>query len=180
MKTFITTILILANLNNAFSQSGLKYNVVAGGGLLVGNNQSGSKAELLQGIKFEDWTFGIGAAWDNYVQKSFPLYAEIKRFVLPGKMNPFIYGSAGFNLVQKKFSDEEWQSSYNKPGTFYEGGAGVKFKEGKINLFLSAGYSHKSYTKHFDTKNLPPSTDINWRTELYKFNRYTIKLGIGN
>ncbi len=145
--------------------------------------------QLVNGIQYNAWFYGLGLGIDYYGDKrSVPLFADVKRNLKKGNKTPFVYADAGYNFSWLRDRDKMsfWGTDYKtRGGLFYETGIGYQFiLKNKMAFGLSAGYSFKQQKEMFTryvfvdfppynqpAQNVPPEIyDYKFRRISLKFN----------
>ncbi len=133
----------------------VKFTTIVQAGILEGEaNKTFGQFQLVNGIQYNAWFYGLGLGVDYYGDKrSVPLFLDIKGDLKKGKKTPFVYADAGYNFSWLREGDKMnfWGTDYKtRGGLFYETGLGYKFiLKNKMALGLSAGYSFKQQKEMF-------------------------------
>ena len=133
----------------------LKFTSIVQAGILEGEaDKTYGQFQLVNGIQYNAWFYGLGLGIDYYGDKrSVPLFLDVKWDLKKGNKTPFIYADAGYNFSWLREDDKMdfWGTDYKtRGGLFYETGLGYKFiLKNKMAFGLSAGYSFKQQKEMF-------------------------------
>jgi hypothetical protein len=169
-----------------FSQrqkSDYKFHSINSLAFLNGESEVSAGLQSVNGFQKGNWFAGIGLGLDYYIQRSVPLFADV-RYQFGNKKNKFfVYADAGANLEwAEDFRDVFiWDgsnvNSEFKNGVYTDAGLGyiVTMKKGG-GLVLSLGHSLKTL------KELSAYQDWRsqeWVTDIYRYrlNRIVLKVG---
>ena len=152
-------------------------------GLLAGGSAESFTLQTVNGFRYRKWFAGLGTGLDFYMQRSIPLYADLRYDFSTKRKTFFLYSDAGVNFAWTK-NKQQQNIVDQSPGLFTDAGVGLKITTKKQDaLVISVGYSHKqlSETKRgFGRWSWPiwpvesPETFYRYN---YKFNRIAVKLG---
>ncbi|RXK62346.1 hypothetical protein ESA94_04860 [Lacibacter luteus] len=160
----------------------LKFETIVQTGLLVGDNAESATLQAIAGMRHKKWYAGVGTGLDFYLQRSVPLFADVRYDFSAKRKTFFLYGDAGVNFAWTK--NKEQQNIIDQtPGLFTDAGIGLKIATKKQDAFLiSVGYSHKQLEetqKGFSWWSII-GPGVDYASELkynYSFNRIAIKFG---
>jgi hypothetical protein len=130
----------------SFDRSSMKFSSVNQAGLLNGDNGESFSLQTINGITVNKWFAGLGIGIDYYLQRTIPLFADVRRDITSGKNSLFVYGDGGISLPYLTSQQKiiaGWPTTYNH-GPCYGVGAGWKLKgKSERSWLLSAGYAYK-------------------------------------
>ena len=114
-------------------------------GFLEGETGTAAQVQSVNGFGLNGYAIGIGIGLDYYVQRSVPLFLDVRKDILNKPQTPFIYTDAGVNFpwTGKSF---DWVSDTD-PGLYYDLGIGYKVPVKSNAFVISAGYSFKAYSQ---------------------------------
>jgi hypothetical protein len=103
--------------------------------------------QAISGVHYKKWIVGLGAGFDAYRYKSFPVFISAKN-TFGKKQGWFGYVNGGYNIPAKTNKGEagdNFKTTDRFVGGFYmDAGVGIRFKLGQNNnLLFSSGYSYK-------------------------------------
>jgi hypothetical protein len=160
----------------------IMFSTVNQAGLISASNGESAIIQTINGIKKDKWSTGIGVGLDYYIERSIPLFLDIRRDLTDTKNTPFIYADGGacfqwLNQGQKR----QRNAIDNYPGLYYDLGAGWKLSgKNKRSFIVSAGYTGKQVReKALSTIWMPMPANTPRDKEYYKYNyrRIVIKVG---
>ena len=185
-KLFILLFFVALTLLSFGQKNSFKFHSINSVSLLNGENEISAALQSVNGLQKGAWFGGIGLGLDYYIQRSVPLFADLRYEFGKGKNKFFGYADGGINFdwIKENNNSEPifiWEGFANSAeyndGSYVEGGLGyiVGMKKGN-GLVLSLGYSYKSLERkvtYQDWRTQQPTTDI----YKYKLNRIAIKAG---
>ncbi len=181
MRYFLLiTAIVFAGVANA--QAKLRYSAGLEAGLTKGNSDNSHAYLLTNGVVYKSLTAGIGAGIDDYVFRSLPLFADIKKTFGHRHLQPFINASVGININEAK---DKLKSEYNYyPNVDYKNGfyaramAGVSLPLYKrLRVFIDAGYSYKTTRISYPSYAYSTEQIETTNTDIYRFNRWVAAVG---
>lgn len=114
-------------------------------GVLNGAKGAFLQVQSINGIRYKTWFAGIGAGVENYYRTGYPVFIDVRKFLLNKSQSPFVYADMGIQF--EKYKTQRLNPMYEnryRNGIIAEGGIGYKFGfEGKNRWVISAGYSYK-------------------------------------
>lgn len=168
---------------------GLKFTSIIQAGILEGEaNKTFGQFQLVNGIQYNAWFYGLGIGIDYYGDKrTVPLFLDVKADLKKANKTPFVYADAGYNFSWLRDGDKMdfWGTDYKtRGGLFYETGLGYKFTlKNKMAFGLSAGYSFKQQKEMFRRNvfiDFPPYNQPGYVQPYdiydYQFRRISVKL----
>jgi|SRR5688572_30227723 len=127
------------------AQDKIKFTSTNLAGLLTGSSEPAFQLQSINGLRYKEFTAGIGVGMDNYYFKTIPLFLHVTRTVFSKNKLPFVYADIGLNFPQDRDSDKDsWQNSSYSEGLYFDLGFGYRvpvYK--KISMNFSLGYSQK-------------------------------------
>lgn len=169
----------------ANAQKKVQYTGGVEGGLLMGSNPASGYIFTTQGLAYKQYTLSAGSGIDFYSLRSIPLFIDVKRRFGNRAVQPFVQAAAGYNFTSNKSTHAKMIYIYNgvgnfKPGLFAKGGGGLLFRaQKKLKIAVSAGYSYKTATYHYQPYvGTPWSWQIVPVKDVYHFNRWYLGAGI--
>ncbi len=149
-------------------------------GLLAGGSAEAFTLQTVNGFRYQKWFAGIGTGLDFYMQRSIPLFADVRYDFSTKRKTFFLYSDAGVNFAWTK-NKQQQNIVDQSPGLFTDAGIGLKIATKKQDAFvISAGYSHKQLKetqKGFSWWGWPVESPETYYRYNYKFNRIAVKLG---
>lgn len=185
MKIIALTLLMVLSCSLAAQQkdtagSGLQFSSVLLGGVLAGQSGMNGLVQTINGIQYRKTGIGAGVGLDYYLERTVPVFLDVRRDLFNSRKTPFAYADGGYHFAWVK--DDHLFESDQKGGWFYEAGVGYKFPFiRKSQWLLSAGYSHKPYSKRVDVmpwSSVWPRPSESFQTYDYTLRRVVIKAGI--
>ncbi|MFY7840244.1 MAG: hypothetical protein ACOVP7_08200 [Lacibacter sp.] len=158
----------------------LKFETIVQTGLLVGDNAESATLQAIAGVRHKKLYAGVGTGLDFYLQRSVPLFADVRYDFSAKRKTFFLYGDAGVNFSWVK--NQNGQNVTEQPASLYtDAGVGLKITTKKQDAFmLSVGYSHKHLqqtTKGISWQTWPIQTTETLFYYDYRYNRIAIKFG---
>lgn len=165
--------------------SGVKFHSINNLSFLNGQNEVSAGLQSINGFQKGKWFVGAGLGLDYYIQRSVPVFADLRYEFGKDKNKFFVYADGGINFswVEETYNDgpvfiwENPNSSKSYNGVYTDAGMGYLISMKKSGgLVLSIGHSHKTSREdvtYIDWRTQQPTTDI-YR---YKFNRVVVKVG---
>lgn len=149
-------------------------------GLLAGGSAESFTLQTVNGFRYSKLFAGIGTGLDFYMQRSIPLFADVRYDFSTKRKTFFLYSDAGVNFAWTK-NKQQQNIVDQSPGLFTDAGIGLKIATKKQDAFIiSAGYSHKQLKetqKGFSWWGWPAESPETYYRYNYKFNRIAVKLG---
>ena len=171
------------NKNSGNGHPKLKYFNNSFFGILLGKSNADSpqssylSIEMINGIIiYRFLALGAGIAYDRYNTTSvLPLFISIRGDVSDKSFTPFYYVDAGFSTSWDSREDENnWNSLDTEGGFTFHTGGGLKMYSGtRINIMIAIGYKYQKVA--YNTV----MWDGNLRVDDRKFNRLSLRIGIG-
>lgn len=152
-------------------------------GLVAGALNPAADLRLTGGVSQGNWRYGVGMAFDEYRQESYPVFLQARRQFHWRKWHPFVFGSAGYNIRSGSDTILTWFSNRvenYRGGVFAEGGLGLSFNIKKKERFsLSFYQSYKrSSTTFQEFRWLGPGNTITVpTTDIFRMNRFGVRIG---
>ena len=119
-------------------------------GLLEGEQKGAFQAQSINGVRNNSWFAGLGAGLDNYVNRSIPVFLDVRKNILNKRKTPFVYGDIGMHFIWNANENEgTWYKSKYNNGLYY--GMGIGYRIGMKNqtaFNIAVGYSFKSFTEY--------------------------------
>jgi hypothetical protein len=161
-------------------QKPLQFQVMVQAGLLEGEKGSAFQVHVINGVRLNQWSIGVGTGLDYYGFRSVPLYLDIRRMLVAKPTSPFLYLNAGTHFTWLNAEQQpEWETVRNRPGLLLETGLGYQVPIKQHALYFSAGYSLKSMTQEITSEIcpfLPPCVETTSRFD-YTFRRISVRAG---
>lgn len=145
-------------------------------GILAGASTTEFQMQSVNGVSYKTFSAGIGLAIDDYYERTFPLFVDIRKRLLKKENSPFVYGDAGYSFISKS-SMGAWEMDRNG-GLYYAAGIGYEIAtNSKVKAVFDVGYSYKRFSKIID--NEPWRSSLHYfDTYNYSLNRISIKTGL--
>lgn len=128
------------------------WRMITAAGYSAGESGTGAVFQLSGGLGFRSMYVGIGAGYDNYEYRSFPVFADW-RLRFGSKRLVFVYAMPGYN-IPGKFTREVsnfWRQVDDRldGGLYMDAGLGYRVPLGRIHhINFSAGYIRKRITRN--------------------------------
>ncbi len=144
----------------AQQENKLKFNSINTFGYLIGDKTKSESVSTINGVRWQDWSVGIGAGIDWYDIRSVPVFLDIRKYFTNKASQPFVYADGGLSFAWPNKQIKNWYSGYEFRNTFYgECGIGYSLKVSKgCSALLSAGYSYKRSLLKYKRNQANPST----------------------
>ena len=168
------------------NKSTIQFNSFNQVGLLNGDAGASYDVQSINGISKGKWGVGIGVAIDNYINRSVPVFLNVRRELTNNINRPFIYAGSGLNY--------NWLTGFQKegkglpysttPGLFFDAGIGYKIQsKNRVGFVMSAGYSYKQSKELVGSQSwgMPwpmPGQTQNLEKINSQFRRIVIRVGI--
>ncbi|HEU5366520.1 MAG TPA: hypothetical protein VFU62_13365 [Hanamia sp.] len=140
--------------------------------------------QTINGIKFSNWSSGIGIGIDYYRYKTLPLFFD-GRWNFGEDKRAFVYGDIGYNFPMKNKPGKEisYYSSYHFTGGIYSD-LGIGFEiplMRKSSLLFSLGYSSKELKTKVGSayQCIVAPCPVDYNVYEFSFNRMILKAGLG-
>ncbi len=166
----------------------VNFTTIVQAGILEGQaDKTFGQFQLVNGIQYNAWFYGLGLGIDYYgAKRTVPLFLDVKADLKKSGRTPFVYADAGYNFSWLRDGDKMtyWGTDYKTSGgLFYETGLGYKFTlKNKMAFGLSAGYSfkqHKEMYKRNIFMDFPPYNQPGYVQPYdiydYQFRRISVK-----
>lgn len=150
-------------------------------GVLNGVKGAYLQVQTINGIRYKTWFAGAGVGIENYYRTGYPVFFDVRKFLLNKSQAPFVYADVGIHIVGDKTDRlNNWYENRYHNGIFTEAGIGYKFGfRGKDRWLISAGYSYK-YVKYDNVYLGTCQTERcyeSYFTYRHYLHRYAMKLG---
>ncbi|WP_276481160.1 hypothetical protein [Paraflavitalea pollutisoli] len=136
----------------------------------AGENNSDFTLQTINGVRYKTWFLGLGAGLDAYQDKTYPLFASLRKSLFRKRNTPFVYAGGGMQVMgEKDLTEKEggWNWHLYDAGGYYEAGIGYYVGIGKKGaVSMSVGYTRKDYEKTTASG-----------VYAYQLNRYAMQLG---
>jgi len=145
-------------------------------GILAGESTAEFQMQSINGVSYKSFLAGIGLGIDDYYERTFPLFVDLRKRFSKRETAPFLYCDVGYSFISKN-SMTGWEMD-KKGGVYYAAGIGYEIAtNSKVKAVFDVGYSYKRFSRVID--NEP------WRNSLhyfdtydYSLNRISIKAGL--
>lgn len=150
-------------------------------GLQSGASGLGLQVHSVNGVKLKSYFAGLGVGIDNYVERTFPVYLDVRKSFLKGE-NMVLYADGGVSIPAAKA--EEFGKFDYKQGGYYEAGVGYNVKLNKtFTMLFSAGYSikqfsYKEYPIYLMYISIWPTPNTSAQELDYTLRRISVKVGL--
>ena len=149
MKLKILSLILVAVLafEKIQAQHKIKFTSTNLAGLLTGSSEPAFQLQTINGIRYKDFSAGIGVGMDNYYFKTIPLFLHLTRNINIKNFSPFVYSDIGMNFPEDRDNKnaEYWNSRKYSEGFYFDLGLGYSFPVyKKISMVFSLGYSQKN------------------------------------
>jgi hypothetical protein len=195
MKSIILIIACSSLFSPGFSQSvekknkpGIRFSSVNQLGLLNGSYGASYDLQTINGVALKTWSVGVGVGFDNYINRSIPLFIDMRKEFGTKSKVPFIYADGGLNYtwltqVQKEQKGLPYATT---PGLYWDAGLGLKLKsKSNVAVLLSVGFSYKQSKETVQPSYwmmpwpLPGQSERDFTERLNsQFRRIVVRLGI--
>jgi hypothetical protein len=173
---FVQLLILLCATGIAQMKAKYKFTSINEMGLLAGESLPQIQLQTINGVSYKTYSAGIGLGMDDYYERTFPLFVDLRKRFYKKETAPFLYGDVGYSFISKK-SVTGWEM--DKKGAVYYG-AGIGYEiatNSRVKAVFDVGYSYKRFSRVID--NEP------WRSSLhyfdtydYSLNRISIKAGL--
>jgi hypothetical protein len=147
-------------------------------GILEGQAGSQFQVQVINGMKWQGASAGVGIGLDYYGTRSIPLFLNLQKNILNHTKTPFIYANGGihFPWISDKNTAEIIRT---KPGLIYEAGVGYLVPAGKYAFSFTLGYSYKAYTERRESARwcLTGICENDVSNVSYQFRRISFNMG---
>jgi len=149
VKFILIIVIILQSADVNGQKNKPAFHSVLQAGILEGKEGTSFQLQSINGIKYRNWSTGIGVGLDYYHTRSIPVFLDIRKMIFNRSQSPFIYASGGYNFPWLRTRDEFMYNDIDsKAGLYYDAGIGYQLSVLKNNsLFFSAGYSFKRFSE---------------------------------
>lgn len=170
----IFSISLLLQLSVMAQKTPVKYNGIVQAGLLHGAMEPSWQLQMINGIKFKTFAFGIGVGLDHYYFKTVPVFVDVRKNIFDKTNTPFVYADLGTNFPTEKNSSDMWRDRDFEKGSYYDLGFGHLWGMNKGGAFMvSIGYTQKRITENSLYSWAPRYESID-----YTLRRLSIKAGL--
>lgn len=156
----LSGLMMLFEIGSFAQQKESKWWIVPELGLQAGSYEPSGDMRLNGGINYKGWLIGVGGGLDYYRFKSYPIYAQTRKFIGNKRLKPFVFASAGINFPKEtsvsKINFGFWNTliavqpvlyTY-KPGAYGELGFGYALLSKKNRgLMMSFCYTQKNLSE---------------------------------
>ncbi|MGZ5190552.1 MAG: hypothetical protein ACXWCZ_05995 [Flavisolibacter sp.] len=144
---FSVAVLALGKLH---AQEKLKFTSTNLAGIVMGSSEPAFQVQTINGVRYKDFSAGIGVGMDNYYYKSIPVFLHLTQKFSIKDFSPFVYADIGLNFPEDRTGEEEfWEASKYSKGLYFDLGIGYSIPlYKKMSMSFSLGYSQK----HMDEK----------------------------
>jgi hypothetical protein len=164
---FVQLLILLCASGIAQTKPKIKFTSVNELGILTGESTAEFQMQSINGFSYKTFITGIGIGVDDYYERTFPLFVDIRKSFSKKESAPFVYADAGYSFISKS-SMTEWEMD-RKGGAYYAVGIGYEIStKGKVKAVFDVGYSYKRFSRIID--NEP------WRSSLHYFDTYDYSL----
>jgi hypothetical protein len=154
-------------------------------GLLTGASEPAFQLQAINGVRYKDFSAGIGVGMDNYYFKSIPVFLHITRKIFSKDRSPFVYTDFGINFPEDRSNtDVYWETKEYSKGMYFDLGFGYSIPlYKKLMMTFSLGYSQKQQDEHRSYKYLIDVLPRNYieppgEYYTYTFRRISLKAGL--
>jgi len=173
---FVLLVLLCSGSGIAQTKNKFKFTSINEIGILTGESSAEFQMQTINGISYKSFIAGIGLGQDDYYERTFPVFIDVRKRFSEKETAPFVYADAGYSFISKN-SMSQWEMD-RKGGAYYAAGIGYEIStNGKVKAVFDIGYSYKHFSRIID--NEP------WRSSLHYFdtydyalNRISIKAGL--
>jgi len=173
---FVQLLMLLCASGITQTKTKIKFTSINEMGILAGESYAEIQLQTINGVSYKNFLAGIGLGMDDYYQRTFPLFVDLRKRFSKKQSAPFVYGNVGHSFIGKN-SMTEWEMD-RKGGLYYAVGFGYEIAtNSKVKAVFDVGYSYKRFSRIID--NEP------WRSSLhyfdtydYSLNRISIKAGL--
>ena len=173
---FVQLLILLCSSGIAQTKAKFKFTSINELGILAGESTAEFQMQSINGISYKTFTAGIGLAIDDYYQRTFPLFVDLRKRLFKKTNSPFVYGDAGYSFIGKS-SMTDWEMDRNG-GLYYAAGIGYEIAtNSKVKVVFDVGFSYKRFSRIID--NEPWRSSLHYfDTYNYSLNRLSIKAGL--
>jgi len=186
-RVFLILILLLISFfaigqaDSSFSKPSYFLSLHAGG--LLGKKGYGSSltSALLQGVRYRGFTFGVGIGYDAYAEyRAIPVFGSLGCDLASVRMNAFfIQVDGGYSKAWNLLEDETFFSYAQKAGTYFHPLVGYRIHNGKMNVYLTAGYKFQRIAFQQTPNWLEWGLTGNRVTIQHDIQRLSVQIGFG-
>jgi hypothetical protein len=180
---YISLFFLIVSFSSLAQKKNLQFQSINLAGIVGGEKEVGYSFQSINGIKFSNWSSGIGIGVDDYRYKTLPLFIDGRWFF--GKRNKgFLYGDIGYNFPLKNKPGKEiyYYGSYDFSGGIYtDVGIGLQFPLNKVSsLAFSLGHSYKELQNKVGVVNpcFTGPCPVDYSKYSYELGRLILKAGI--
>jgi hypothetical protein len=173
---FLQLLILVCASGFAQTKAKFKFTSINELGFLLGKSTPELQMQTINGVSYKSFSAGLGLGMDDYYERTFPLFVDIRKHFFKKSNAPFVYGDVGYSFISKN-SMTGWEMD-RKGGAYYAAGVGYEIAtNSKVKAVFDVGYSYKRFSRVID--NEP------WRNSLhyfdtydYSLNRISIKAGL--
>ena len=162
-------------------KSRVSYSGAVSVGVLSGQSPAEMQLQLVNGIKYKNWSAGLGIGLDYYHTRSVPLFLQLRKTISARPHTPFFYVNSGVNVPWAQEGKILFATGYSR-GFYGEGGIGYEvpvFKNQR--LFFSGGWQVKTFSATVNTmpwlSSWPPPPHA-FRDHDYTLKTLVVKAGL--
>ena len=164
---FVPLLLLLCASGIGQTKTKFKFTGINEIGILTGQSSTEIQMHTINGIIYKSLIAGIGLGVDDYYERTFPVFIDLRKRFSKKESAPFVYADAGYSFISKH-SMTEWEMD-RKGGGYYAAGLGYEVStRTKVKVVFDVGYSFKHFSRIVD--NEP------WRSSLHYFDTYHYSL----
>ena len=144
---FIVCFVLLASSTLQAQNNKPKFSSLLQVGLVDGQSGPAATIQSINGVRYQEWSAGIGVGLDYYHTRTVPLFLDVRRNIFKSEKTPFLYLNCGYNFTWLTEEQKGYSYSESKGGLYYDAGIGYAVPVLKqSSLFFTAGYSIKKIT----------------------------------
>jgi hypothetical protein len=163
----VQLLILLCATGFAQTKDKFKFTSINEMGILAGESQAEIQLQTINGVSYKTFLAGIGLGMDDYYERTFPLFVDLRKRFSRKETAPFLYGDVGYSFISKN-SKTEWEMD-RKGDLYYAIGFGYEIAtNSKVKAVFDVGYSYKRFSRIID--NEP------WRSSLHYFDTYDYSL----
>ena len=167
-----------AQSDSSFSKSSWFLSIHSGA--LLGNKGNGSSlsATVIQGVRYDRFSLGVGLGYDAYNEwRTLPVFVGLGyEFIKRGERSFFFQINTGYSKAWNPSSPLEQFFYSSEDGFFYHPFLGYSLKQEKITLYVTAGYKFQrlNYRRTSQWWGAAPVAKVEQDIE-----RLSVQIGIG-
>ena len=185
-KSFFLGIIFLVLSTVASAQKNIKpkFTSINQFGIVWGATDDALQLQTINGFSYKTWSAGVGIGLDYYLERTVPLFLDLRKSVFSRKQTPFIYADMGVSMPWVKANkDVTWYSSDYSHGLYYDLGVGYKLPIHKnLNGSVSFGYTQKKLREERKNEmmffDFSPYGHNSIEHYNYTLRRFSLKLGV--